>query len=222
MTLAQLRSLTLAWLDDPNGTYFTQPVLDLRLNLALQELQKRLISANKEYYLECVKTDTVIGQQAYSLPDDFMQVIRLEWYLPGQTTTTQSNMILPITPNQRDLVGSVQAQYPQFYSMAKNNIILWPIPQTAVEVHLEYSYQVASMVVAGDIPDAPAYFHEYIAVLATRDCLIQDGRPLGPMEQKLQAYELLLKQIADQRQADAPRMIVATGANGYGSGGNWW
>lgn len=189
----------------------------MRLNLAQKELQKRLISANKEYYLKCVKTDTVANQQAYSLPDDFMQVIRLEWYLSGTAGTNASNQILPMTPNQRDLVESVQAQYPQFYSMAKNNLMLWPIPTTSVEVHLEYSYLVTDMSLDADEPDAPEYFHEYVAILATRDCLIKDGRPLAPIDSKLQYYETLLKQIAEQRQADEPRAVVATG-NDLG----WW
>lgn len=221
MTLGQIRSLVLAWTDDPNGTYFTQPVLDLRINLALKEMQKRLLSANKEYYLSCVKTDTVANQQVYALPSDFMRIIRLEWYLSGQVSSTQGNQIMPITPNQRDLVNSVQAQTPQYYSMAKNTIWLWPVPTTVIEVHLEYSYLVSSMVNAGDEPDAPEQFHEYIAVIAARDCLIQDGRPLGPMQQKLVDYETLLKQIADQRQVDTTRMVVTTGFN-QADGGNWW
>lgn len=221
MTLAQLRTLCLDWLDDPNGGYFTQSVLDLRLNLALKELQKRLISANKEYYVECVKTNTVANQQAYALPDDFMQVIRLEWYQSASLVgTVPGTAIMPITPNQRDLVGSVQAQYPQFYSLSKNNILFWPIPTQIIEVHLEYSYEVASMVNSSDEPDAPSFFHEYIAILATRDCLIKDGRPLDPIERKLGYYDEQLKQIAEQRLADQPRMTVQTGQ--YNSQFGWW
>lgn len=221
MDLSDLRALTLQTLDDPAGTYFTQPVLDLRLNLAAKETQKRLLSANKEYYLKCLKTDTVIGQQAYSLPDDFIRMLRLEWYLPGQVSSTQSTMIYPITPNQRDLVGSVQSQYPQLYSFAKNNIILWPIPQTVVEMHIEYSYLIADMVNASDVPDVPDQFQEYISILVARDGLIQDGRPLGPLQTKLDAYEVLFKQIADQRNMDVPRMVVQTQATGFEGGFNW-
>jgi hypothetical protein len=78
------------------------------------------------------------------------------------------------------------------------------------ELHLEYSYYVADMVADNDTPDAPAHFHEYIAILATRDCLIKDGRPLQPIEAKLVHYENLLKEVAEQRMADGPRMIVQT------------
>lgn len=213
MTLLQMRTLTLDWLDDANATYFSTSTVNLRLNLAMWELQKRLISANKEYFLECVKTSTVSGQQAYALPTDMLQIVRLEWYNTGTSATSMSNKIIPMTPNQRDLLVNVTGD-PQYYSMSKNNILLWPIPNRIVEVHLEYNYQTVFMSADSDIPDMPAQFHEYIPILATRDCLIKDGRPIQPIEQKLQEYETLLKQMAVQRQADSPRMVVQ-------SSGDW-
>lgn len=204
-----MRTLTLDWLDDANASYFTTSTVNLRLNLAMWELQKRLISANKEYFLSCVKTSTVANQQAYALPSDFMQVVRLEWYESGTSLTSLSRKIVPMTPNQRDLLVNVTGD-PQYYSFSKNNIMIWPIPDRIVEVHLEYNYQTAFMSSDSDIPDMALQYHEYIPILATRDCLIKDGRPIAPIETKLQEYETLLKQIAVQRQADAPRMVVQT------------
>lgn len=213
MTLLQLRTLTLDWLDDVNAGYFSTTTVNLRLNLALRELQKRLISANKEYYAICVETDTVASQKAYALPADFLQVLRLERVTPG-STSEKPYKIGPITPNERDLYSD-ESGAPASYYMQKNNLMLVPKPDTAYELHLEYSYLVADMVLDADVPDAPAQYHEYIAVLATRDCLIKDGRPLDPIQTKLKDYELLLKQVADQRQADGPRMVV------HGDGGTW-
>ncbi len=217
MVLSQLRSLVLDYCDDPQGSYFTSTIVNLRLNLAMWELQKRLISANKEYYTICVKTSTVAGQQNYALPTNFYQIVRLEWYNTGTSATSLSNKILPMTPNQRDLLVTVTGD-PQYYSLAKGptagalpNIVLWPIPDRIVEMHLEYNYLIDFMINDGDTPDVPAQFVEYLPVLATRDCLIKDGRPLAPIETKLQDYQELLKQIAVQRQADVPRMVVQTG-----------
>lgn len=214
MTLLQMRSLVYDWVDDPNGSYFSQSIVNLRLNLAMWELQKRLISANKEYFASCIKTNTVTNQQAYALPSDFIQIIRLEWYEVGTTQTSLSRKIIAMTPNQRDLLVDVTGD-PQFYTLSKNNIVLWPIPDRIVEVHLEYNYQTAFLSADSDIPDMPLQYHEYIPILATRDCLIKDGRPIQPIETKLQEYETLLKQIAVQRQADGSRMVVQTSQ--YGS-----
>jgi hypothetical protein len=209
MTFSDLQVLTSDWVDDPQNGYFTLSVLKKRLNLALKELQKRLISANEEYYSQCVTTDTVANQAMYSLPTDFLQIIRLERILSGSGTTANTQQILAMTPNQRDLIVDTSGD-PNFYYLQKNNIILKPVPNRILTMHLEYSYLVADMVNDNDVPDAPEQFHEYIPVLAARDCFIKDGRPLGPIETKLKDYELLLKQIAVQRQADGPRMTVVT------------
>lgn len=216
MTLGDLKTLVYDYVDDPARGYFTESVVTLRLNLALWELQKRMISANKEYYTVCRKTDTVAGQQEYVLPTDFYQLVRLEWYNTGTSATALSNPILPMTPNQRDLLVSKNGD-PQYYTLSKyptNKTYLlniWPIPDRIVEMHLEFNYLAAFMSGDADEPDVPDQFAEYIAVLATRDCLIKDGRPLAPIESKLAHYEELLKQIAVQRQADAPRMVVESG-----------
>jgi hypothetical protein len=213
MTLLQLRTLTLDWLDDPNAGYFSTSVVNLRLNLGLRELQKRLITANKEYYSSCVKTNTVAAQKAYALPSDFLQVIRLERIAQGTTAGYPSLKLDAITPNERDLFTDGQG-CPTNYYFEKNNLMLVPKPDSIYEIHLEYSYYVADMVNDSDVPDAPAQFHELIAILATRDCLIKDGRPLDPIKDKLRDYETLLKSIADQRQADGPRMVVSASSSG--------
>lgn len=207
MTFLNLQTLTADWLDDANFGYFSQTVVKLRLNLALRELQKRLISANKEYYVQCVTTDTVADQKAYALPSDFLQVNRVERVMTSSGGAYPNYRLEQITPNERDNYIN-QTGAPCAYYMEKDNIMLVPTPDAAYEIHLEYSYYVADMSLDADVPDAPAQFHEYIAVLATRDCLIKDGRPLDPIQLKLKDYELLLKQIADQRQADQPRMVV--------------
>lgn len=215
MTLLQLRTLTLDWLDDPNAGYFTTSTVNLRLNLGLRELQKRLISANKDYYSICVQTDTVADQKAYALPTDFLELIRLERIATGAVNDYPNFKMTAITPNERDnYVDSTGV--PVAYYMQKNNLMLVPTPDSVYDMHLEYSYYVADMALDADIPDAPAQYHEYIAVLATRDCLIKDGRPLDPITQKLKDYELLLKQVADQRQKDSPRMVVQAGSGVWG------
>lgn len=218
MTFSELQTLVADYCDDPNFGYFTLTTVKLRLNLALKELQKRLISANKDYYSECVATETVASQKAYALPSDFLQVVRLERVLEGSSNNYPNYKLDPITPNERDNYID-QTGAPIAYYMQKNNLMLVPTPDQVYDIHLEYSYVVADMVNDADVPDAPAIFHEYIAILATRDCLIKDGRPLDPIQVKLKDYEMLLKQIADQRQADSPRMVVTAAA---GPIGDYW
>ncbi len=209
MTFSELQILTSDILDDTSNGYFTLPMLRQRLNLSLRELQKRMISANEQYYAKCATTSTVALQQAYALPSDFMQIIRLDYVTQGSGVTAQTQKIESMTPNQRDLLANETGD-PGFYYFQKNNIMLAPIPNSVRVLHLEYSYYVSDMVLDADLPDAPQQFHPYIAYLTARDCMVKDGRPLTSIETQLAQYEMLLKQIAVQRHADGARMIVQT------------
>lgn len=213
MTFLELQELVGDWVDDPNFGYFSRSIVKKRLNLGLRELQKHMISANEEYYSKCVKTSTVASQKAYALPSDFIQIIRLEKVLSGSGDNVKTDQITYITPNQRNLIPDVSGD-PTNYYFEKNNLILVPTPVRIQEIHLEYSYLVADMVNDSDEPDAPEQFHEYIAILATRDCFLKDGRSLSPIESKMGEYKTLLKQIAEQRRADGSRMVVTTDAWG--------
>lgn len=220
LTFIQCQQYTSDLLDDPNNGYFTLPLLKMRLNLAQRELQKRLISANMNYYMRCVKANTVVGQDTYSMPTDFLELIWLGRVLSGTGATASYQQIMNITSAQRSLVDGLSGD-PEMYFFMQNSLVLKPTPSRLVEIHLEYAYNVVDMVNDTDVPDAPEQFHEYIPILATRDCLIKDGRPLDSINSKMAMFEELLKQIAVQRRADSPRMIVGTsvdsgwGVNGY-------
>jgi hypothetical protein len=145
-----------------------------------------------------------------------MQVIRLERVLSGSGSLINTQQIYPVTPNQKSSVGSVSGA-PLSYYFEKNNIILNPTPDSAYEIHLHYSYNVVDLVSDSDVPDCPEQFHEYIAILATRDCLFQDQREIAPIQYKLDHYERLLKEIAVQRNADTTRMVTVTDDYGWGN-----
>lgn len=209
LTLTNLQALVTDYVDDPNNSYFDLTTMTLRLNLALRELQKRLISANYNYYTTCVYTTTASGQAAYALPTDFMQIIRMDYITQGSGATAETSKIIPITPNQVDLV-SPSAGPPQFYYFQKNNFILVPVPDATYTIHLEYSYLIANMVNGSDVPDCPDQFAEYIALIVARDYMAKDGRNIVNIQTKLKEYEELLKQVAVQREADVARMVVQT------------
>ena len=203
MIRSDIRTLVWDWLDDSAGGYFTATVVNMRINLALKELQKALISANKQYYSKQVYTPLVASQDAYALPSDFLQVIRLEYVVSGSGNTAVTSSIAPATPNMRDQFNQTTGD-PQFYTFDKNNIVIQPVPKGTQQLRLTYSYLVADMTSDSDTPDAPAQFQEYIAVLATRDCFLKDGRSLAPIESKMAEYRMVMKQIADQRNVDRP------------------
>lgn len=220
MNFGDLKDYVARNVDDKNFGYFTETDIGVRVNLAQKELQKRLISANDQYFAICVKTNTVANQKTYTLPSDFLQIIRLERVISGSGDLANTQQILPITPNQVNNYpyGLNSGGTPNNYYFQNRTIILVPTPNVVQEIRLYYSYIVDDMVNDSDEPDPniPENLQEYIGVLATRDCLFQDNREITPIELKLKHYETLLKEIAAQRNADVSRMVVVTD-----SGGNW-
>lgn len=218
MTFLDLRNLVLYWLDDLNAGYFTPQQVNVWLNNAQYELQKLLLQANENYYLECVQTTLITNQTDYVLPDDFMKLHRLEMVVSGVPPQENKLSLSWITLNQQDLLGNQQGQ-PQFYTIKKNRLILFTAPDQPYILRLYYSPRVTQMVLDTDVPNAPAHYHEYIAVLATRDGLLKDMRDIAAITAKLNYYEAMLKNDAQERNQDAPRSIVSTGEGvGYNYG----
>lgn len=211
-TLTDLQNLTAYWLDDVNFGYFTTTQINMWLNNAQREVQKTLLQSRSNFYVTRVQTTLVVNQADYVLPNDFMTLHRLETILTGSPPNEDVLPLAPMTINQQDLVPN-RTGTPQFYFLKKNRATVFPAPDTALTLRLYYSYTVADMVLGTDSPDIPTPYHEMLAVLATIDGLMKDGRDVNPMLAKRTYYENLLKQETQDRNEDAPRSIVSTGGD---------
>lgn len=217
MTRAQIASLVVSWLDDQNQGYFTATQVNTWINLAQRQVQMRLLQAGQNWYMKPVTTTTVNGQADYVLPSDFIELHRVEFVLSGSGTTENTQVLIPITTNQKDLVSVVLGN-PMNYTIKKDRITLYPTPQTANTLRLYYSPRVADLTQDSDSPDVPEQFMEYLALLAAYDGFIKDDRAPENLVAKIEKYELLLKQMADDRTVDQPRQVVQTGDYDFGGG----
>ena len=81
---------------------------------------------------------------------------------------------------------------------------------------MQYTYRVTDMSQDLEVPDVPLQYHEYIGVLAALDGLLKDQRDPTPMLTKKDYYMSMMKQDAEDRREDGPRMVVQTEYDGYG------
>ena len=209
MNLADARTLTLTWLDDVNAGYFTTAQVNVFLNNAQKTLQKKLLRCQQNYYLKCIQTTTVVGQQDYVLPGDFKKLHRLEVVLTGTGINEQRSVLRPFTLQQSDF-SSLGPGTPEFYYFKRSRLVLWPVPDQAVTLRLYYSYEVADMVNDSDLIDAPDSYAEYVPILAAQDGFIKDGRSSALLDDKAKFYEELIMSDAQERNIDFPRSIVQT------------
>lgn len=212
MTLSELKALTAQWLDDKNYGYFSEAVITIWLNNALNELQKKLLLVGQAYYEKPVQTPCVARQADYVLPSDFRKLHRLEVVTGGSGIDETVTPIVPVTTNQKDIIMYNGAGTPQYYHLKRNRLTLYPAPDRAYTLRLYHSYQVAPMVNASDVPDAPDEYHEYIALLAAQDGFMKDGRSSELLVKKIGEYEKAIAKDALERNEDMPRGIVQTGS----------
>lgn len=207
MTRAELRNLTLYWLDDDSGGYFTSTIVNAWLNLAQREVQKRLLKAGENFYLSPVETVLVPDQADYVLPGDFVTLHRIEIILSGTGVNEDRFELTPMTLNQQDQT-SIAASTPETYVMGKDRITLFPTPDQALTMRLYYSPLVADMSSDSDEPDVPEQYQELIALLAAENGFIKDDRVPSNLKAKLDEYKKDLDALADQRKQDRSRRVV--------------
>lgn len=212
MTLSDLQNLTSFWLDDLNFGYYTQIQVNYWINNAQIEVQKMLIASGQNRYNAWVGTTLIVGQSDYVLPSDFRKINNLEVVLSGVPPNEAVTPIVPITTNQKYLIDMGQST-PAAYRFRKNRIVLQPAPDTPLLMRMEYTYLITSLVNQTDVPDVPTEYHELIALLATADGFIKDGRQNQLLLTKIEAYKTDLQQDAQERSQDVVRGIVQTGDN---------
>lgn len=214
MQLSDLQTLVSTWVDDSSNGYFTLTILNVFLNNAQRECQKRLLEAGQNYYTKTQQATTVLNQQEYSMPSDFIKLQRFYIVVSGTAPNESQQTLEYITEGEADLIPPGSG-LPSAYNIRKTSFLLYPIPDQAYTMRMDYAGLVVDMAAASDVPDAPAQFHEYIAILATIDCLLRDGRDASLWLEKKRFYEELMKQNAQERNEDSPRHIRQTNSEGF-------
>lgn len=205
MTFAELKNLVSYWVDDLQFGYFTEAQVGRFVNNALLEVQKNLILAGQNDYLDCKETQTVIGQASYVLPQDFLKLNRLE--IVTNQVTNGFVSIPGITLNQTDFITTQQG-FPRAYYIKKNRLILTPAPDQVYTLRLFYTYEIAELVEDAEVPDVPDIYNECIAIFAAYDCFIKDQRDPGNLLLKRNEYLEMFNSMAAERTVDRSRQIV--------------
>lgn len=213
MTRGEINTLILSWLDDEKQGYFTAADVNQWINLAQRQVQMELLLAGNNWYERKVITPTVVYQQDYVFPNDFMILHRLELILSGTGISECRQPIFPMTINQQEEVTSGT---PCNYYLNKDRFSLDPIPSQVWPMRLYYSPRVQDLTGDGDVPDVPEQFMEFLAILACFDGFIKDDRAPENLLAKKAKYEEMLRKMAVDRSQDVPRMVVLMDSQGPG------
>ena len=204
MTFLELKNLAAFLLDDPNFEYYSSASLGVVINNAYKEVQKMIVAAGQDYYVECVETDTVVDQEIYTFPTKFLKINNLRLVTSGTGVNQKFQNLKEIV--RSDIQNIAPTGTPAFYYLDSDYLHLRPIPNVVKTIIMDYTRLVSDMEDDADEPDCPEQYQELIAVLAALDGLIKDNRNAANLERKRQFYEALMKKDVQQRKVDQPRM----------------
>lgn len=209
MTVGQIKTLVVSWLDDANKTYMTDSQLLTWINAAQRQVQLKLLQSGQNWYMKPVETTLVVGQSDYLLPSDFIESHRIEIITSGTGTNEIRKQLTKMTTNQQDFVA-ISSGEPSNYYIKKDRIAISPTPDQALTMRLYYSPMVQDLSGDSDTPDVPEEFMELVALNAAFNGFIKDDRAPQNLVMRKMEIEKLFEQMAVDRTTESSRQVVQT------------
>lgn len=216
MNLGEMKEYIGSLVDDKAYSYFTETELVRFLNQAAREVQKKLIQSGNNWYLKIDSSiPTVVGQQEYSVPTDFLKMNRVELVTgistPSESVITLNNMTL----NQQDYFTNLNST-PVGYYLRKDKFALVPRPDSVKTLRLWYTYRITDVSGNTQTIDVPEEFHTYLCHLAAIQCFLKDNRDPSLLLGWTKEVEENLKRDAMERTQDRAVSVVVTDEENFG------
>lgn len=206
MTVQQIYDYVGSLVDDKDFGYFTTTELLRYINQKAREVQKELVLAGNNWYVQIDESQTTtINQANYTLPTDFLKMNRIE-LVQNPGTNEQRYPLVSITLNQKDRLY-LEADTSCYY-LLKNTLYLNPMPKTVKTIRMYYTYRIAECTSSSDTPDVPAEYQEYLANLVVMKCFLKDGRDPGFILNEVEMVRKALAASAIERAQDHASTVV--------------
>jgi hypothetical protein len=162
VTLSEIRLRSRQKADRENSNFVENEELDFMINSSIAELHDLLIAhAGADYYLNSVQGTTVAGTSTYALPTDFYKLKGVDIKVAGEWRS-----IRPFNFNERNRLNESELYWASStrYRLHGDNILLNPVPDTALEYQLWYTPLAQKLVADTDILKDLNQYVEYVLV----------------------------------------------------------
>lgn len=187
-TLAQLRQSLLVRGQYENSSDITPAVANELINDALVESQNLIVQRWDDYYTT-ISTPfvTVAGTQAYSLPDDFYKLRKVEVLISGQATDPRARWqrIYPISIDDTHRRIVLTAKKYRYWP-ALGQLNLFPVPEVVETVRVFYIQLPAQLLLDTDTVEFDTPIEQKLVIqLALRDCYQRQDLSTQEIEAKI-------------------------------------
>lgn len=128
---------------------------------------------------ECATTPTVVDQQEYQVPSDFLAVISVA--MPDYDRVLLETSLSAMHRSDPDVTG-----IPKFYATRQESVYLWPVPDEVDKtIEMFYIEEPAALSGTSDVTVLPQVYDQAVHWLALRNALLD----LGQVERATTFYQ---------------------------------
>jgi len=222
-TLLQIRDLVRSYLDEPsaNAADWTDTELNVLINSYYHRVYSSVIDVFEDYSPLSVSTsDTVAGQQEYSLPTDFLKVRRAEINYDISNSGSTFAKALPVTMDavRKDLANEntlLTIKRGAVYYLRANVIGFIPIPDKAGDeaIKLWYYPLQSDLTADSDTIDLPYADRDFLLIVwgAASEALRfgqQETEEADKLDRKYERGLLKMTEYLENRTADDYKGVI--------------
>lgn len=182
MQLSQLRDLLTEYVNDDS----TQRWTDATRNRYLNIWYKKILTEEPWYFLTATDTSitTSTSTSSYAKPSGMQKILGV-WL----GSVKPSNKLSEITRKEREVWDLTANARPQYYFLMGDNIYIYPLPDAAYNLTIEYIRQVPDMSSDSDTPAFDSDFHYLIPLGAAASLKkTSGGSQINEAEDLVQEY----------------------------------
>ena len=209
MTLDDLITLTLEYLDDPNGRRYQPPLITSLINAGMDDV-KRIVEDVDETFFSNQKTESVSSSDdvlEFTLEPDVSKIIHVE-------NTSQSPPLPGVQVNYQTRHPTFDSRFipagfappPEWY--IRGNKIGIVNPSSSFTLRYTYSKVLPRLSSKSDTPEVPADYHDLIALQAAKRGFAIEQRDFPKdLEQIRQEQQKQLLTFVESRTRQGPGFV---------------
>jgi hypothetical protein len=174
MNVAEIQTYIKRQFGDESGVQVTDADIFRWINSA----QKQIVLQNESLLEKTATTSTVVSQQSYDLPVDLLKLTGISYRssTDGAYYRLKGYSLADFNEKVDGWDGTTETGDPFCYTINEENIILYPIPATAVTAGLKiyYNRKPAVVTLTSDIPELPELYHDTIIKFCLKEAYETD------------------------------------------------
>lgn len=203
---ADLRTRIRRAADQENSTFVADAELNGEITTAVAELHGKLLQAfGEDYFEKDYSFSTVVGQEEYDLPADFVRQTGLSMKLDGSQWTP----IHRYEKSERDYLENFGQQAAGFrYRLRGRKLSILPKPSAIIACRMPYLPRAVPLALDGDVLTGYEGWEEFVVLRGAIYCMDKEESDSSAKRADLMRMLSRIEEEKERRDANEPARVV--------------